>query len=283
MTQGNKFNVNLANIGKGGVKPQTKGRTFNPAHVQKLTQSLKDSDGDGVADALEGLLASANRNPNRTRRAAACGMTQKNTLLRRPAIPATRVNNGSSNAGVAVASGSALFSTLVGDTNWGSGGLATEANRVLVSRVTDPNTLFNLYSGRFVRFIRPFINVLARTPGVSVDHELSERIRRLLLNNIALIVDADGNGKEFALAATLFSMIVGKGVEFDQEDILRFGDTSKIYFDYKGVGEMIRHTAHDLVVGESVQVSVEIGIYTVLSDADDENVEEQIEYVRGLQ
>ena len=203
------------------------------------------------------------------------GMAGKGTrevLLRRPVLFLRKTNND-----IDVAPGESIFEQVVASTAWGTGGLGTDNNRIILSREQDPTKNYSLAQRRYLRWIRPYLSVYASTPGVPLDHELSKQIARLINSNCALVVDMDGKGKNLALAPSLFSHCTKQGIILGEDQIFVFDDNSEISFDYKGEGEIDDYTAADKKAGGAMNLAVEIGCDIILTDTPNEDIDDLIE------
>lgn len=279
----NKFQFNKGLLNKGD-RPQTQ-RPAAP-HVNKLIQSLKDSDGDGVSDALEGLIGrmGGGRQGFGFMRGPRCQTGNRGTLLRRPVIPLRiRANN------VSINTSSGILAQLIASTGWSNGGVnlsGTNAGRTLLSRVTDPNQFYSQVQDSCVRFIKPFVRVNASRPGEPMDKHLSEQIRQLILDNFVVVLDPDGKGKNLALAPTYFGHLTNRGIILDDDQVFEFGDNSVLRFDYNGVGEQggadSSYSLADLTPQAAFTVSVIVGFDIIISAKPDDNVDAMIEDAQGI-
>jgi hypothetical protein len=301
MTQGNnRFNFNLANIGKdkGGMDTS---KRFSPANLAKFKagfQKLQDKDGDGIADIFEGFMGEARQQlggfggPGAFLRGGArCLRGVRGALNRRPVIHLRlRANN------IAIATTSGIVAQILdktGDgttTGFNNGGIAlsgTNAARTLLSREADYNKFYSQVKGACVRYIKPVVKVWASRAGEPVDKDLSEQVRQLLLDNLVVVLDRDGKGKDLALAPVYFSHLPNRGITLDEKDqVFDFDDNSVLRFDYNGVGEQggndNSYRLLDLTPAAAFTVSVQIGFDIIISENPNDDVDMLIHEAQGI-
>jgi hypothetical protein len=283
---------------KGGLKftppMSSKGATgaINPSNAAKMQrgfQRLKDGDGDGIPDILEAFKAEVAKDLPASRpfsfMRGGCGMKNaRGALIRRPVIPLRiRLNN------LTVATTSGILAQIIAATGWSNGAVAlsTTAGRVLLSRQTDPNQFYSQVQEAHIRYIKPVVEVSASSPGQTIDKDLSDSIRKLILTNFGAVLDRDGKGKELGLAPVYFSHLTNRGIVLDEEDqVFRFGDNSVLRFDYNGVGELggaqAEYALSDITPQSGCTVSVVIGFDVIISEGPNDDVDAMIARAEGL-
>lgn len=274
---------------KGGMNTK-----FNPANITKLQQGFKklaDGDNDGIPDIFEAMTDEVAGKVTPFGRAMSfrrspCQMKgQRGTLLKRPVIPLRiRVSN------LSIGTGSGILAQLIASTGWNNAGSvalsASNNARTLLSREADPNKFYSVVQHTHLRYVKPFVRVIASSPGQAVDKDLSEAIRTLILSNLVVVLDPDGKGKNLALAPVYFDHLTARGIELADDQVFEFLDNSVLRFDYNGVGEQGGQDSSYALADHTPQaacvVSVIIGFDVIVSENPGDDVGDMIERVEGL-
>jgi hypothetical protein len=292
----NKFGPGNPNI-VNAFKPKSEGvmaGRVNPATVakfQKGFQKLKDGDGDGVPDVLEAIMGEARQQFGglglrpRFSNIQAC-QEGRETLIKRPSVP-LRINNNN----LAIFTTSGIMAQLIASNTWNNAPAAAALSvsnnaRTLLSRAADPNQFYSQAQGAYLRYIKPHIKVRATRAGEPLDKDLSEMVRGLIMDNLVVVLDVDGKGKNLALAPVYFSHLPNRGLVLDKDQVFPFGDNSVLRFDYNGAGEQggsdSSYRLSDITPAAAFNVSVEIGFDIVISRGPNDDVSDLIEQVVGL-
>ncbi len=246
---------------------QAAGIQINPADMKRVAQAASQPLLGGAPDIsnvpFQGMCYSGRDN-----------------LFKRPILPLRLQDTGTAGAGVSVASTADIVAAIKTSTTWVQGGTttgtqATKANRELLAE-DKGHSLFSAVDGKYIRYIRPYVTVLARRASESFDPDLSAMIARMLMSQLFLVLDPDDTAKNVSLDAMPFGSFPEEGAALkpDQVKGKKFTRNSVLRIDWAGQNEASDYDAMALVAGTQLFIHTVIGADIVVTPTEDEDFTE---------